>query len=198
MICSKIDPYNTLDMATFKTHTEFTAQCRAIAALHHLYNLVDPSKKSPSDVVPIAVFMAFSIEAYVNNLGARNLKIWDDLERLPWKTKISILHKERGQEPKWGEGPLKFAVELFKLRDKLAHGKAEKLEGPIFETQNEAFEFIANHDIEPKWFVDLDSAWIDQSKPRFDELMEYLARLFDLSPADYYRKSQLLISGPYE
>lgn len=184
-------------MPTFKTSATFTAQIRLVSALHHLYNVIERTPKHPADLLPVAVFMAFSIESYVNQLGSSHVKFWEDFERkLSWKEKIELLHKNRGKKPTWGKEPLQFASEIFKLRDRLAHGKPEEVTGSEFSSHQEAEEFILNNDLEPEWFKKINAEWLDQSKGvgyksqgRFVALMEYLATLHDLSPTNYYQES---------
>lgn len=177
-------------MQTFKTSATFTAQTKLISALHRLYNAADRTQKSPADLLPIAVFMAFSIEAYLNQLGFQHRVFRDDRKsKLGWKTKAELLHEHCGKKPIWGQPPLQFATEIFTLRDQLAHGKPETVIGPEFSSQQDADEFIVNDEMEPKWFKKIDADWLDKSAAKFDTLMEYLAALHGLSSLDYFKQS---------
>jgi hypothetical protein len=184
-------------MSIFKTHIEFTAQHSTISALYSLLNSLESTQKSPSDILPIAILMAFSIESYINNIGASQIRIWDEIERLPWKRKLIILHKERKKNPEWEHDPLQFATEIFKLRDRLAHGKPESIEGPSFASRQEALDFIQNNDIVPEWFSKIDEAWVQKTQKRFDELMEYLSLFFGSSPTNYFQTSTIHITSPH-
>lgn len=185
-------------MPTFKTHANFTAHYRLVSALHHLYNSIDASSKSPADLLPIAVFLAFSIESYINHLGSRHIKNWDKLERRSWKKKLDILHEDRGKQPNWDDYPLLFVCEIFELRKRLAHGKPESVNGPEFSSYQEALEFIENDDIDPKWFENINEVWLRESQKRFIELMEYMAAMYGLSPTNYFHASTKSVTGPYE
>lgn len=177
-------------MQTFKTSVTFTAQTKLISALHRLYNAVDRTQKSPADLLPIVVFMAFSIEAYLNQLGLQHRVFRDDRKsKLGWKTKAELLHEHCGKKPIWGQGPLQFATAIFDLRDQLAHSKSETVIGPGFSSQQDADEFIVNDEMEPEWFKKIDADWLDKSATKFETLMEYLATLHDLPPSDYFKQS---------
>jgi hypothetical protein len=95
-----------------------------------MYGQLERGGSSRIELTPIVVFLAFSIESYLNSIGARKLNIWEELERLSWRKKIAILHKTAGRTLEWGKEPLQFATEVFALRDRLAHGKPERIVGP--------------------------------------------------------------------
>ena len=176
-------------MAAFKPRTAFTAQYRNVTALHRLFTKLDsafePPNLEPAEILPMVVFMAFSIESYVNSIGARKLEIWDEVERLPWKKKLAILHKVAGAKPEWNREPLQFAQEIFTLRDKLAHGKAEVHVAPAFSSPEEAEDFALNDEFVPPWFYNITTAWIQEARERFTQLMEYLGTMHALDPGDY-------------
>jgi len=183
---------------SFKTHIKVTAQHSTVSALYHLLNSLESTqKRTPSDILPAAILMAFSIESYINNIGASHIEIWDQLERLPWKNKLAILHKERKRIPEWQHYPLQFATEIFRLRDRLAHGKAELIEGPSFASRQEAIDFAQDGNVEPEWISKIDETWLREARRRFDELMEYLSLLFGSSPTSYFQTSTVHISGPH-
>src|SRR6185436_15567452 len=101
---------------------------------------------------PIVVFLAFSIESYLNSLGARAIPFWDEIERLPWKSKVGVLHTTAGRDPDWGKEPLQFATEVFRLRDKLAHGKPERVLGPKRPDDPESEKLLAEDVFTPDWY----------------------------------------------
>jgi len=145
-----------------------------------LYADLEKSGGKKQDLTPFVVFLAFSIESYLNSLGARNIKFWDDLERLPWKSKIEILHKTTDQKADWGKEPLQFAAEVFKLRDKLAHGKAER----VVAKDNDLVP-VDSRDLVPEWYKGINIEWVLEAKGRFRTLMVYLGSLFDLHESDH-------------
>ncbi|WP_139137831.1 hypothetical protein [Pseudomonas sp. GTC 16481] len=146
---------------------------------------IEKEPDSPIRVVPVVVFMAFAVEAYLNNLGAKRISYWDELERLPWKKKVTILHEVAGQKADWGHTHLQFASSLFSLRDKLAHGKPERILGPVFEEGADAHEFSLKNRLEPAWFTKLNKEWALKAKVQFTELMQHLATMHGLHESDH-------------
>lgn len=172
-------------MAKHQACCDFTAQSKAVSALMHLYANLEKNTDKRVELTPIVVFLAFSIEAYLNSLGARQLVIWDELERLPWKSKIDILHKSVGKIPEWGREPLQFATEVFGLRDKLAHGKPERVLGPVVNDYKDAYEYSKQNDLQPDWYRGINKDWVLQTKDRFRKLMRYLGQLCGQHESDH-------------
>ena len=176
-------------MSTYKPCIAFSAQHRNITALQLLFAALPVSSEAHefdrSAVLPTVIFMAFSIESYVNSIGSRKVEFWDDIERLPWKKKLSILHKLAGTRPDWGQDPLQLAQEVFDLRDQLAHGKPEFHFGPPFGTPEEAQNYALQEEVIPPWLTKLSPTWILAARERFISLMEYLGTLHAFGPGDY-------------
>ena len=160
-------------------YQDFTAQGINVKALMSLYAELEKNNSDRPTLTPIVVFMAFSIESYLNSLGSRALDIWDDLERLPWKKKIEILHKTVGKKADWGAASLQFATEVFKLRDKLAHGKPERI---LSEPDQGNVHYSA---LTPDWYKHITKEWVIEAKDRFTKLMVYLGKLFELHESDH-------------
>ena len=154
----------------------------------YMYALMERDPAAQIELTPIVVFLAFAIESYLNSIGARQLEIWDELERLPWKKKVIILHKTVGRSIDWGEDPLQFATEVFALRDKLAHGKAERVVGPVINNQDDANRFPIQ-ELQPDWYNQITREWVMGGKERFKLLMIYLGGLFGFYESDYLRIS---------
>jgi hypothetical protein len=172
-------------MATYQAYTDFTAQSRTVSALMYLYANLEQENGKRVELTPIVVFIAFSIESYLNSLGARHVVIWDELERLPWKSKVEILYKIAGRVPEWGEEPLQFATEVFKLRDKLAHGKPERILGPAVKDFKQADDLVRSNDLQPDWYRGITKEWVLHAKERFRLLMIHLGQLFDQHESDH-------------
>ena len=176
-------------MKTYQPYTDFTAQSKTVSALMSMYALMergDPAARI--ELTPIVVFLAFAIESYLNSIGARQLEIWDELERLPWKKKVKILHKTAGRSIDLSEDPLQFATEVFALRDRLAHGKPERVVGPVFNIQDDANRFCTQ-DLQPDWYNQITREWVMKAKDRFRLLMIYLGSLFGFHESDHLRLS---------
>lgn len=155
-----------------------------------MYVHLEQNPDFKGELTPIVVFMAFTIEAYLNSIGARKIVIWDELERLPWKSKVNILYKTTGKDPDWGKDPLQFAVEVFKTRDLLAHRKPERVVGPLFNEETEANEYLKTTSMEPEWYKKITKEWVINSKERFRILMIHFANLFDLHESDHLLASE--------
>jgi len=158
-----------------------------------MYGQLERGGSSRIELTPIVVFLAFSIESYLNSSGARKVDIWEELERLTWRKKIAILHKTAGMAPEWGKDPLQFAHEVFALRDRLAHGKPERIVGPKFRTEAEAARYVGgselNRGLQPEWYTEITQDWVMKAKERFRLLMMYLGGLFSLHESDHLLSS---------
>jgi len=175
---------------------EFTAQSRLVSALMSLYAQLEqlPPSHRP-EITPFAVFMAFSVEAYLTSIGFRVVPFWEMIERVPWREKVEILHSVAGKESKWGQEPLQFLLELFRLRDRLAHGKPEQVSSAPFASENEVRAAVANPHLkdEPEWYDRLDRAWAMSAKDRFLRAMTYLGQLHGYHESDHLLRSSTSI-----
>ena len=73
------------------------------------------------------LFFAFAFEAYLNHVGAEELPFWDEIDRISHEKKLTVLSKHLRFTKDLSRRPLQTILELFKLRDALAHGRTEKL-----------------------------------------------------------------------
>ena len=179
----------------YQPHLEFSAQAVSFRALQCLYTRIAEREENQYDYVPIVIFAAFSIEAYINSIGSRNIVFWDQIERLPWKKKVEILHANAGATPSWGRAPLQFATQVFSVRDRLAHGKSETIDGPLCDTPGDANTILMVQCLKPDWFDVLDKDWIMKSNERVCELLRYLGNLYGLTEDDFTHHSQGHISN---
>lgn len=172
-------------MATYQAFFDFTAQSKSVGALMKMYGLLEKTEPVKLPLEPIVVFLAFSIESYLNSLGARAIPFWDEIERLPWKAKVNVLHTTADREPDWGAEPLQFASEVFRLRDKLAHGKPERVLGPKRADDAEPKMMLAGDALQPEWYKSITPEWVLGAKERFRLLMVYLGVLFGHHESDH-------------
>ena len=154
-----------------------------------MYARLEQKPDTKEELTPVVVFTAFAIESYLNSIGARKIPFWDDLERLPWRQKVSILHKAASKKPDWGQDPLQFASEVFSLRDKLAHGKPERVLSPPQQTDRAAGELLSSQSLQPDWYRGITREWAFQAKSRFRILMVYLGALHGLHESDHLLSS---------
>lgn len=176
-------------MTTYRAYLDFTAQSRAVSALMGMYARLENQPHSKEEITPLVVFTAFAIESYLNSIGARKIAFWDDLERLSWRQKVSILHKAVDKQPDWGREPLQFASEVFGLRDKLAHGKPERVLSPTQSTEHAAGELLSSQQLQPDWYRGITREWAFHAKVRFRTLMIYLGALYGLHESDHLLSS---------
>lgn len=171
----------------YRAYLDYTAQShnvRSLLQLHHAHASAQTGLIPPTTVV---VFTAFSIESYVNSLGARFAPFWDEIERMPWRAKINILHRITDRTPDWGSQPLQFATDVFGLRDRLAHGKPERVVSDAYENRDEAIACLDSAILQPHWMSKLDAEWVQSSRTKFRQLANYLGGLFGLHESDHLR-----------
>jgi len=174
----------------FQPHLDFSAQAIAFRALMHMYDRLIDGDLEEYEHLSIVVFAAFSIEAYVNSIGSRTISFWDQIERLPWKKKIEILHANVDATANWGEDPLQLATQIFDIRDRLAHGKAERVSGPMCNDYMEAKSALMVQYLKPHWFKIANKEWLLGTEKRVCELMRYLGSLYKLRDDDFTHHSQ--------
>lgn len=125
----------------------------------------------------------------MNSIGARVVPFWDTIERITWRQKVEVLHSVAGKRPSWGEEPLQFVSELFRLRDRLAHGKPEQLRSGPYSSAAEVDTALHSGLEEPQWYRDLDLAWTMSAKERFRTAMVYLGALHGFPESDHLLSS---------
>ncbi|MEG0859067.1 MAG: hypothetical protein RSD81_06070 [Pseudomonas sp.] len=176
-----------MGIVQWRPFMHFTAQSTALQAFHLMIGRLKNGQLTEGEYPCVVVFMAFSIEAYLNTLGSRQISFWDEIERLPWRKKVEILHSAAGAKTNWGEGSLQFAADIFRIRDNLAHGKPEKVCGPWRpgmpdDTHRESFPHL-----KPKHLASITSEWLLDSAEKLRTLMAYLGELFDHHESDHLR-----------
>jgi hypothetical protein len=96
--------------------------------LESSYDLLELAKTgalgSTRCLTAATLFTAFGIEGYLNFVGELKVESWAIVEpRLSWRDKLKLVALQLGVSLDWGQRPLQTIDELFKFRDKLAHGK---------------------------------------------------------------------------
>ena len=71
------------------------------------------------------ILLAFTFEAYLNDLGNKKIEQWKDIERESVSQKYEILSRELNIELKTDKKPYQTFKQLFKFRDSIAHGRSE-------------------------------------------------------------------------
>jgi hypothetical protein len=106
----------------------------------HLLSLAEASRDGQLYTVMSALmYCAFTLEAYINHLGALRHADWEAKEhRKSAKDKFKMLAREVGVQVNFGKPPYRTMRDLFAFRDKVAHGRTTrekvdkliKLDGP--------------------------------------------------------------------
>ena len=95
------------------------------------------------------VFSAFSIEAVLNDIGEQKLGFWPIVEpRLSWRLKLDLIAHELNFKPDFGARPYQTLSVLFKLRDKIAHGRSVEIESSYMHEQGKPDPFDR---MDPDW-----------------------------------------------
>jgi hypothetical protein len=73
------------------------------------------------------VFCAFSIEAYVNHLGAQMIPEWETIERSTLDEKLLIISNSKKITLNKIEKPFCYLNMIFDYRDNIAHGRTQTI-----------------------------------------------------------------------
>lgn len=73
------------------------------------------------------IFTAFTIEAFLNHIGAKTFSCWKDLERLSPKEKMNVIAERLELNIDYGKRPWQIMKNLFQFRNDIAHGKSIKV-----------------------------------------------------------------------
>lgn len=104
---------------------------------------------------------AFAMEAHLNHLGEFKLSFWEIVEpKLSWRGKLDLIVQQLGVTPDFGKRPFQTLGDLFKFRDRLAHGKTtiDAISYQYHGTRDEDFESL-----DPDW---LKRFWTDDAVER--------------------------------
>lgn len=71
---------------------------------------------------------AFTFEAYLNHLGEKTIKFWEETEPVKVMDKYSVLCKNLGLTPDFSKRPYQTLKALFTYRNAIAHGKSQILQ----------------------------------------------------------------------
>jgi len=119
-IHSKVRVNKELKLITYAEHWA-TAGC--------LLDRAESEKKgSYHQYLACITFTAFTLEAFLNHIGEELYESWrDDLEQINVRGKIRIIADKVGLKVDWGDTLWQGVAELIVFRNKVAHGKNERL-----------------------------------------------------------------------
>ena len=91
---------------------------------------VERPKGSSWQFLSSAVLTAFAFEAYLNHVGPRTIRCWEQLDRLPPWSKFALLCETLGVEFPEGPGarPLQTVAKLLDFRNTIAHGRSVQID----------------------------------------------------------------------
>jgi hypothetical protein len=112
--------------------TTYNVESKTYAAIFHTgWHLLDMAERHEFgrllNLQAATVFFAFAFEAYLNHVGAEELPFWEKKERIPYEKKLTVLSKHLGFTKDVSKPPFKTILQLFELRNALAHGRTQKL-----------------------------------------------------------------------
>jgi hypothetical protein len=118
-------------IARVKRKREF----RAFAELSHadwvlLENAREQREGWLYECMASILISAFKVEAYINHAGKALFPYWDEMDRLPVKSKLNIIRSHLGMDTKDGQRPFQTLHDLFEFRNDLAHCRDEILDPP--------------------------------------------------------------------
>lgn len=120
------------------------------------------------DMIACVTMIAFSLEGYVNFIGAKLLGDvsgeWVAFERATVREKIKVIRRLTGMQIDWNKRPYSTTTKLFDIRNMLAHPKAHKAEPRewIDEGTDSAFKKMLR-DYEPEWMKIINQTFIDEA-----------------------------------
>ena len=97
-------------------------------AWHLLETAKDHREGSLLNLQASAVFHAFTFEAYLNHVGVNEIVFWDEIDRISYWRKLKIIGKHLGLSINPGVPPFQGILELFSLRNTLAHGRTIEID----------------------------------------------------------------------
>lgn len=108
---------------------EGTREVRTFVDLNHgadVLNIKTEEKEEGSYYTTMSSILlrAFTFEAYLNHLGSKSIKYWEEIESIKVMEKYSVLCKKFGLEPDFSQRPYQTVRLLFKFRNSIAHGKS--------------------------------------------------------------------------
>lgn len=116
-------------MAKHKVKVSKERQVNTYAEMWHAsYVMLHKAKKDPEgsyyQLMASLIFTTFTLEAYLNHIGQRIFKCWNDLEQLSPSRKLNVIAEKLGVEKDDGKRPFQTVSRLFKFRNDVAHGKS--------------------------------------------------------------------------
>ncbi len=118
-------------------------------------------------------FVAFTLEAFLNHIGESLFKSWEDIEQLNVRGKINIITEKLKVEINYGVMPWQIVPELVAFRNKVAHGKNERLFEEVILPQDKYDEYL-NKFLKSDWQKTVTLANAEKFIKRVNNLCEII------------------------
>jgi hypothetical protein len=110
-----------------------TREVRTFVDLNHGADvLIQKTEEEPKGsyytTMGALLLTAFTFEAYLNHLGQKRIKFWEEIESIKVLEKYAVLCKELDLTPDFSKRPNQTLQALFKFRNAIAHGRSQILE----------------------------------------------------------------------
>lgn len=144
-------------MARHKAKVSKERQVNTYAYLLHASHVMLEKARNDQEgsihhVMASLTFTAFTLEAYLNHVGSQIFKCWDDLERLSPLSKLNLIAEKLEIKNDEGTRPYQTVSEVFKFRNKLAHGKSMLLKsGNEIRFVDETFDRYMDESLKTEW-----------------------------------------------
>jgi hypothetical protein len=139
-------------------------------------------------IVTSMLFDAFTIEAYLNHLGALRFSFWPTLKKkLSPSEKLDVLCEDLDFHPDFGNGPWQSLSVIFKLRNLLVHAETETIpfEGELVN------EEILIEMPQAKWEGFMSVGKCQQFLDDTKSMIKELANKAGISPDDVFAKDSM-------
>lgn len=93
------------------------------AAKIYLHEGKEAKRYSYYKYLSSVLFVAFSLEAFLNHVGEEIFTAWEEMEKLPPKSKIAVICEKLAIKLNYGILPWQIIPEIIGIRNKIAHGK---------------------------------------------------------------------------
>jgi len=97
------------------------------------------------------VFTAFTLEAYLNHIGAKLFASWDDIDKLSPEAKLKLICERLELPINQGNRPWQTVRTLIRVRNRLAHGRTVSLKDEYTETYDAEHEPPRPDFIQTEW-----------------------------------------------
>lgn len=169
-----------------KTHTKYDIHYKSYAAIFHIAEQLFETAEKQNEgrllnlqVAP--VFFAFSFEAYLNHVGEEEISYWSEIERISYENKLTVISKHLGLKIDKSRRPFQTIKDLFRFRNRLAHGRTEHLKKTVVTNgepaYNEAWRILPEEtltvDCIRRYYEDVKAAVerINEQRKNSDELL---------------------------